>query len=236
MSSPTLRPAPLRLIGVAGGIGSGKSEFVRRLAHRGLLTIDVDTIVHQLYQPSSANATGRQCFDALVALLGAAALNADGTINRPALAKRFFADPALKAAVEQTVWPYVQAEVVQVLDAAQRDGHRLAVLEATLLFLPANAPLLQRCHATVAVTATDATRVARVQKRNCLPEADARVRLASQTAAVQLALDHAQCIVSNDWPVAERDYFTLRDPLQLQADAVLVAVRKAATALRLVTT
>lgn len=226
MTKRVHRSAPTSLIGVTGGIGSGKSEFIKRLNHCHIMTLDADTVVHQLYRPNGPNYTGNKCFRELVALLGAEMLAADGAIDRPKLGRKVFHDPDLKAAVEAIVWPLAHQEIFYFLTAAQYNRHSLVAVESALLFLPGNEPLRLRCDYTVVVAATDATRIARVQKRSGLSEADAKARLDSQKLTVKLAIEAATFLVSNDWPVEVRYCFTYHDPLLLQANAILAFIER----------
>jgi|GEM_PF-455125 len=215
---------PTRLIGVTGGIGSGKSEFMKRLQHLHVVTLDADAVVHQLYRPNGANHTGNQCFRELVALLGPDILATDGSIDRPKLGQKIFHDANLKAAVEAIVWPLAHQEIVHFLTAAQYNRHPLVAVESALLFMPGNEPLLSLCDYTVVVAATDATRLARVQKRSGLSAANVQLRLDNQKAMVEVALTNASFLVSNDWPVEEKYRFTFHDPLRLQALAILTII------------
>ena len=88
-------------IGLTGGIGSGKTSVTERLAARGAVVVDADVITHEIQRPGGA------AFDPIVARFGEGVRGADGTLDRPAIAKIVFNDPAARADLNGIVWPLV---------------------------------------------------------------------------------------------------------------------------------
>jgi len=93
-------PRPL-IIGITGGIGSGKSHARKFLAALGCGAVDADTVAHDVYKP------GMPAFRDVVRRFGDSVVARDGTIHRPSLGKVVFSDPGARADLEAIVWPHV---------------------------------------------------------------------------------------------------------------------------------
>ena len=117
------------LIGVTGAIGAGKSSVLQAFALRGCACLSADAIVHTLYHQARVR-------DAVVARFGAAVLGADGEVDRIALGRLVFADPAALRWLEELIHPLVAEHMTQWLAEAQlRDpAPPLVVYESPLLF------------------------------------------------------------------------------------------------------
>lgn len=103
----------MRLIGLTGGIGSGKSSASSRLAERGAIVIDADAIVRELQQP------GQPVFVAMVERWGEQIIGDDGDLDRAAVAGIVFADADELAAINEIVHPAVRTETAARIKAAQ---------------------------------------------------------------------------------------------------------------------
>ena len=161
--------APLWVLGITGGSGSGKTTLLRRVAARGGLALDCDALYHRLLREDTA------LLDALRARFPAAF--AGGALNRRALARQVFADPAELAALNAIAHPAVRARVAALLDEARAAGLSLAAVDAAELLAGGLGPL---CSRTVAVTAPAALRAARLTARDGISLADAQLRLSAQ--------------------------------------------------------
>ncbi len=116
----------MRLIGLTGGIGSGKSSASSRLAERGAIIIDADAIVRELQEP------GRPVFLAMVERWGDGIVSVDGTLNRGAVAEIVFADSAELEAINDIVHPAVREETAaRITSAAGTD--QTVILDNPLL-------------------------------------------------------------------------------------------------------
>lgn len=113
-------------VGCTGGIGSGKSSFVALLAARGAVVVDADAIARHALDP------GTPGHGAVVRRFGDAVLAGDGTVDRGALARVVFGDPAARAALEAIVHPVVRREVAAELEA-RRGSDEVVVVELPLL-------------------------------------------------------------------------------------------------------
>ncbi len=159
----------MRLIGLTGGIGSGKSSVSAALARRGALVVDADAIVHELQRP------GTVVFDEMVERFGPGIVAADGTLDRPAVAAIVFADPEALSDLGGIVHPRVHEEIERrVAEAAGTD--QVVVLDI---------PLLDRngwpgLEGTIVVDLDPEVAVERLVAHRGMPEADARARIANQ--------------------------------------------------------
>ena len=175
-----------RIIGLTGGIASGKSTVTSYLREKGYPVIDADRVVHDLQAP------GGELYQALVEHFGTEILLDTGDLNRPALAERIFSSQ------KEIVWSnQVQGEMIR--KALERERDRLAASEE-IFFM--DIPLLieqdyQDWFDQVwLVYVTEDTQLQRLMERNALTEVQARDRLAAQMsleekkALVDLVIDN----------------------------------------------
>ncbi len=123
------------VVGLTGGIGSGKSTVAARFAARGVPIIDADDVAHQLVEP------GRPALQTLVQNFGLDILDQKGGLNRPWLRRRVFADPALRRRLERLLHPLIREEMRLQL-ASIRSGY--AILVIPLLVETGQADLVDR--------------------------------------------------------------------------------------------
>lgn len=114
------------LVGLTGGIGSGKSTVSSGLARRGAVLVDADAIVRELQQP------GEEVFEEMVARFGDAIVADDGTLDRAAVAAIVFHDAEELADLGSIVHPRVSAEIMRRVEA-ERGGERVVLLDIPLL-------------------------------------------------------------------------------------------------------
>lgn len=119
---------PVKILGVTGGIGTGKSMAAQILAELGAVVIDADRVGHETYLP------GTRGWNQVVAEFGGGVVAADGTIDRKRLGALVFADPAKLARLNAVVHPLIR-EAVAARIAAERTAPRgpAIVIEAALL-------------------------------------------------------------------------------------------------------
>ena len=95
------------LVGLTGGIGSGKSEAARIFAGLGVPVIDTDAIAHELTAP------GQSLLQSIINLFGNEFLNPDGSLNRAALREKVFADENARRQLEEILHPAIYDQVLQ---------------------------------------------------------------------------------------------------------------------------
>lgn len=187
------------VIGLTGGIGSGKSTVSAMLAERGAVVVDADAIVRDLQRP------GTPVFRAMVDRFGPGIVAADGTLDRPAVAAVVFGDPAALADLNAIVHPAVGEEIARRL-AAEAGTDHVVVLDVPLLVESGRGGV-----AGVVVVDVDAeVAVARLVAHRGMTEADARARMARQASREQ-RLARADRVVDNSGTI---------DDLRRQVDAV----------------
>ena len=118
----------MKIIGLTGGIACGKSTVSADLRALGAAIIDADALAHELSQPH------QPIYNAYVERFGREIVTADGTLDRAAIARRVFADPAVRAEVEAIAHPIIRRAAEERLRAARDENKRAAVLDVPLLF------------------------------------------------------------------------------------------------------
>lgn len=168
---PTHRPFALPVVGLTGGIASGKSTVAALLSRRGVPVVDADALAREVARPGTA------AFAEVVRLFGPAVVAADGALDRARLAAVVFADPAQRARLEAVLHPAIHRAASDRIAAAAAAGHRWAVYEAALLVETGFHAALD---ALVVVSVPRAVQLARAVARDAArPEAVER-RLAAQ--------------------------------------------------------
>lgn len=119
----------MKVIGITGGVGAGKSAVLDHLAETyNCRVIKADLVAHQLEEPGGA------CYEPLVALLGDEILDAEGKIDRQKMAARIFADSGLLRQVNDIVHPAVKTYLLSEIERERKNGKRdFLFIEAALL-------------------------------------------------------------------------------------------------------
>lgn len=159
------------VIGLTGGIASGKSVVSSMLAQRGALVIDADEVGHDAYRP------GSDCYRAVIDAFGEAITRKGGEIDRKALGAKVFSDPAERRRLEAIVWPWMRGTMERRLAELRREGQAVVVLEAAVLLEADWTPLVD---AVWVVTAPPAQARERMISRNGLTAGQADARIAAQ--------------------------------------------------------
>ena len=161
----------VHVIGLTGGIASGKSTVAALLAGRGAIVIDADQLARQVVEP------GQPALAELVARFGAAILTSDGQLDRKRLAAIAFADPAARADLGRITHPRIAAASAAVIASWADAGANVVFYEAALL-------VENRSHSALAglivVAAPPEVQEARLVERDRLAPSDARARIAAQ--------------------------------------------------------
>ena len=116
------------VIGLTGGIGTGKSVVAEILREQGVVILDADRVGHEVYL------SGQPAYEDIIAEFGQDVVAEDGTIDRRKLGPIVFADPAKLARLNAITHPRMKEMMRERLAEAERGGSRVAVLEAALLF------------------------------------------------------------------------------------------------------
>lgn len=169
-----------------GGIGSGKSVVVRLFQALDIPSYDCDRAAKELYDRDP------QLLAEVAALCGEEVLDAEGRLDRAALARKIFGDAALLAALEDRVHPAVIRDFEKWKE--EQESALVVIESAILLEKPRFAGLMDY---TVVVTAPEVVRIARVMRRDGLSEAQVRQRMAAQWSD-EARLARADFVLEND--------------------------------------
>ncbi|KAF4515798.1 hypothetical protein B566_EDAN000033 [Ephemera danica] len=160
------------LVGLTGGIATGKSTVAALFQQCGAVVIDADVLARGVVQP------GKPAWREIVTAFGTSVLNPDRTMNRPALGAKVFGHPAKLRQIEQIIHPRVAREQQRLTRlAAQNDPNAVVIYDVPLLF---EAGIDARVDTTLVVMADLETQIARLKQRNGLSRSDALRRIKSQ--------------------------------------------------------
>lgn len=178
----------MRLIGLTGGIASGKSTFAAALNALGATVIHADALARAAVAPGSAGLA------AVVREFGPDVLGPDGALDRKRMATRVFADACARARLEAIVHPAVRALFRAELQRLQAQGEDLVFYEVPLLY---ETGLDAQVDLAVVVWAPRAAQLSRLVARDGLTPAEAEARLAAQLPLDEKAA-RADAVVVND--------------------------------------
>jgi dephospho-CoA kinase len=182
------------IVGLTGGIGSGKSTVSAGLAARGAVVVDADAITRELQQP------GQAVFEAIVDHFGPTVVAADGSLDRQALADVVFSDEAARKVLEGLVHPAVGVEIAERM-AAVADSDQPVVLDVPLLVESGRDDMA----GTIVVDVAPEVAVTRLVTHRQMNEGDVRARMASQVGRDE-RLAHADFVVDNSGSVADLEH------------------------------
>jgi dephospho-CoA kinase len=178
----------VKLIGLTGGIATGKSTFAAALRALGAPVIDADGLAR------AAVAKGTPGLAEVVAAFGEGVLGPDGELDRRRMAERIFADPGARARLESIVHPRVRALFQQERERLAAEGNAVAFYDVPLLY---EVGLDREVDLVIVVWAPREAQVARIAARDGLPPAQAEARLAAQLPIDEKAA-RADVVVVND--------------------------------------
>jgi len=171
------------LIGLTGGIASGKSVVTKRLAERGAVVVDADVLAREVVEP------GTPGLAAIADHFGPAVIADDGSLDRPALGAVIFSDPAERLALNAITHPAIWRRARELFAAAERDDPNAIVVYDVPLLAEAAADRPIQFDLVVVVDASAETRLNRLVELRGLSEEEARRRLSSQASdAERLAM------------------------------------------------
>ena len=198
------------LVGLTGGIASGKSTVAERMVRHGAELVDADSIAREVVLPDTPT------YSKIVEHFGEAILDSDGFIDRAALGRVVFADPSKRTLLNELTHPPIFEEIAERLELLQTfDG--IVVLDVPLLV---ESGVARSYDAVVVVAARPETQLARLVEQRGLGEGDARARMSAQ-ASLEERLAVATHTIWNDGTVED---------LHQAVDAVMDELTEAAQA------
>ncbi len=178
----------MHVIGLTGGIASGKSTVAQFFRDQNVPVIDADILGHRTYEP------GTETFEQVVAAFGEEIVAPDGTIDRKVLGGKVFGKPDELKRLTDIVWPGIRKLATEELAQLKAAGHDVAVLEAAVLFEAGWEDLVD----SIWVVVVDPeTAVKRLGERNGLDPEAARARIASQLSNEE-RIARANIVIENN--------------------------------------
>ncbi|QFU01897.1 Dephospho-CoA kinase [Halomonas sp. THAF5a] len=159
------------IIGVTGGIASGKSTVARAFAALGIPWVDADDVAREIVEP------GEPALDEIAAHFGSAVITAEGRLDRRALREVVFADEAQRRRLEAITHPRIRERLIDHLARLEARSAPYVLLVSPLLFESGQAALVDRC---LVIDVPEPLQVARTAARDDVDEAQARAIVAAQ--------------------------------------------------------
>jgi dephospho-CoA kinase len=179
------------VVGLTGGIGSGKSAVGDLFAARGIAVIDTDAIAHELTAPGGA------AMPAIRAKFGDGVAGPDGALDRASMRAIVFADPSARKRLESILHPMIREESERRLSGADSP---YAIYMVPLLVESGN--YRERVDRVAVVDCREETQIARVMQRNGMARADVERILAAQASRAE-RLAAADDVIDNDGALTE---------------------------------
>jgi len=183
----------MKVIGLTGGIGSGKSTVARFLAELGAVILDADTVGHEALKSNSE--VQRQ----VMAAFGRDIVSTSGDIDRKKLGEVVFNSPDARDRLNRIMHPPMFDTVKTRFKEYQRQGVSVVILEAPLLVEAGWTPLVDEVWVTAA---PEATIIKRLRERTGLSEAESQARIQAQLSSAE-RIKHADVVIDTDCSLDE---------------------------------
>jgi len=183
----------MKVIGLTGGIGSGKSTVSQFLAELGAVIIDADKVGHEAYKPDT------EVWREVVAAFGRQVLTPNGDIDRKKLGEIVFDNPEALSRLNQIMHPRMYDMVKAQLEEYRQQGVDVVVLEAPLLIEAGWTSLVDEVWVTVA---SESTVLRRLEECSGLSKQEALARIRSQLSSDE-RVKHADVVINTDCSLAE---------------------------------
>lgn len=159
------------IVGVTGGIASGKSTVARAFAALGVPWVDADDVAREVVKP------GEPALAEIAERYGERVLQPDGGLNRRALREIVFADEGERRWLESVTHPRIRQRIVAHLERLQAEGAPYVLLVSPLLFESGQSELADRC---LVIDVPESLQIARTAARDDVDDAQARAIVAAQ--------------------------------------------------------
>ena len=183
----------MRLIGLTGGIASGKSTVSALLREQGAFIIDTDEIAHQVVEP------GQSAYLDIIAAFGDEIVATDGTIDRLKLGKIVFQNTKFRVLLEEITHPPIEEQVNQLIQLARSKSCSVVILDIPLLF---ESGWDKRVDEVWVVAVDEITQLQRLIKRNNFSEQEAVARIKAQLPLAE-KIRRADQVIDNSGDLAQ---------------------------------
>ena len=178
----------MKIAGLTGGIGSGKTTVAELFKELGAYVIDADELARRVVEP------GKPAWEEIKKEFGEKVLNPDQTLNRQKLAEIVFSDPKAKARLEKITHPRIGEEIIKELKRAKELGAKLAIIDAPLLL---ESPLAKWVKPVIVVVADEKVRIERVCKRDGVSPEEVKARIKNQSPDAE-KIKKADYVIENN--------------------------------------
>ena len=161
----------MKIIGITGPTGAGKSTVSKGFAALGYNTIDADALYHSMLLPPS------ECLDAIRLEFGDDIFASDGSLDRSALAALVFSSKDTLERLNATVLPIVIAKMRDIIKEAEKRGDEVMIVDAPTLI---ESGFDKECDFVLSISAPQDVRIKRIMKRDGIDESRARARVLGQ--------------------------------------------------------
>lgn len=187
-----MKEVNVKIIGLTGGIGTGKSTVAGIFREAGIPVLDADRISWESYLPGSA------VHNKIVHLFGRKILMEDGTVNRQALGNMVFKDPEKRGRLEEITHPEIEKRMMEFVRSCENDKKPFCVIEAALIFEKKGGKLFD---IVITVSAEMEEQIERLKARDGLPEEEIVRRIEAQLP-VREKIKRADFVIDNSGSVA----------------------------------
>ena len=177
----------MRVIGLTGGIASGKSTVAELITGYGIPVIDADQLAREAVLPGSS------ALRQIVAAFGGEVLQEDGSLDRAVLAEKIFSEPSARRALESILHPPINVLAQKRLDDLRREGVPAVFYMAPLLI---EAGVADRVDEIWVVYVDSETQLERIRQRDAVSREDAEKRLAAQMP-MEEKKDYGRIVIDN---------------------------------------
>lgn len=188
-----MRASSPYVIGLTGGVSTGKSTILNSLKELGAVVLSADDASHRLTAP------GGEALPAIRETFGGAVFLPDGALDRRALGEIVFHDALCRRSLEAIIHPAVQRDMLREIAKAEQDGARVVVMEVPLLYETGMDAL---CDEVWVAYLDDESQTLRLMNRDRLTREQAQARISSQLPLDQKA-KRADVVVKTDKPAPE---------------------------------
>ncbi|MBA7486508.1 Dephospho-CoA kinase [subsurface metagenome] len=183
----------MKVIGLTGGIGSGKSTVSQFLAELGAVILNADEVGHKAFRPNTEG------WREVIAAFGRQIVTPDGNIDRKKLGEIVFSNPESLSRLNQIMHPRMYNMVKAQLEEYRQQGTRVVVLEAPLLLEAGWTSLVDEVWVT---TSPEATVLKRLEERTGLSQAESLIRIRSQLPSTE-QIKHADVVINTECDLDE---------------------------------